>query len=270
MKSKTTVARKRTRPFLLDPRIFSIIRGIDFSVDTLKQNHQFDKNSEMNIRTWHRLCISSYLGFPGMVMVWSLPNSSHLNWLALAMIVWAIGVGILGAVLGLLLMFGRLKLGCPQCNARSDVSGGNNKGMHLSCPKCGELEVQIGSIRGLKILRLQHEEEDEISVSARTSPMKILKRLGISMAVLVALYMLLPFLVFDFTELANPYDEENFGSQQVAIGPKPRWWIPKAARKLDIPGGYSYDPSGWPFVLWKPLCVAFVKSKGYALPAEWR
>jgi hypothetical protein len=97
-----------------------------------------------------------------------------------------------------------------------------------------------------------------------------LKRFGIGVALLAALYLLLPLVIFDFTLIAVPNDEENFRNQSVAIGPRPRWWIPMPSSDFDVPGGFSYDPSGWPFVVWKPLCVAFVKAKGYALPAEWR
>lgn len=100
--------------------------------------------------------------------------------------------------------------------------------------------------------------------------MKALKHFGGGVLVLAGLYVLLPLVVFDFTSAAVPHDEENFGTQEVAIGPKPRWWVPKAAYDLDVPGGFSYDPSGWPFVVWKPICVAFLKFKGYALPVEWR
>jgi hypothetical protein len=100
--------------------------------------------------------------------------------------------------------------------------------------------------------------------------MKRIKKIGAAFAVVAALYVLLPFVLFDFSSVAVPYDEENFGSQQVAIGPKPRWWIPRAARHLDIPGGFDYEPSGWTFVVWKPLCIAFDRAHGYALPAEWR
>jgi hypothetical protein len=100
--------------------------------------------------------------------------------------------------------------------------------------------------------------------------MRRLKKIGVALAVVVGIYILLPLVIFDFSAVATPYDEENFGSQQVAIGPKPWWWVPRAARHLDIPGGFDYDPSGWPFVVWKPLCVAYDKAHGYALPAEWR
>ncbi len=100
--------------------------------------------------------------------------------------------------------------------------------------------------------------------------MSYLRQAVIGAALLVAVYGLLPLAIFDFTSVAVPYDEENYGSQEVAIGPRPYWWVPYAAHDFDLPGGYDYSPEGWPFVVWKPLCVAFVKAKGYALPAEWR
>jgi hypothetical protein len=100
--------------------------------------------------------------------------------------------------------------------------------------------------------------------------MKRLKQIGAVFAVITTLYVLLPLVVFDFSSIAVPYDEENFGSQQVAIGPRPRSWVPGAARHLDIPGGFDYASSSWTFVVWKPLCVAFDRAHGYALPAEWR
>ena len=90
------------------------------------------------------------------------------------------------------------------------------------------------------------------------------------MAILAAVYLLLPLLVFDFTSTAVPFDEENHEDQMVAIGPRPWPWVPRAAYDLDIPGGFSYSPDGWPFVVWKPICVAFVKFRGDALPAQWR
>jgi hypothetical protein len=95
-------------------------------------------------------------------------------------------------------------------------------------------------------------------------------KIALGLAVAAGVYLLLPLIIFDFTSLAVPHDEDNFDGKGVAIGPRPRWWIPGAAYDFDIPGGPGYDASGWPFVVWKPLCVWFVKSKGYALPSEWR
>jgi len=100
--------------------------------------------------------------------------------------------------------------------------------------------------------------------------MKHRRELAIGAAAVAGLYLLLAAIVFDFTSMAHPYDEENFGGQTVAIGPKPRSWIPGATRSIDIPGGADYDESAWPFVVWKPLCVVYVKARGHALPSGWR
>jgi len=86
----------------------------------------------------------------------------------------------------------------------------------------------------------------------------------------VAIYLASALVVFDFGSVAVPYDEDNFGNQQVAIGPQPRSWVPRAVHGYDMPGGFDYAPEGWPFIVWKPLCIVFVRAKGYALPAEWR
>ena len=96
------------------------------------------------------------------------------------------------------------------------------------------------------------------------------KRVGFGVVVIVGLYALLPLAIFNFREVASPYDEDTYEGREVAIGPKPHWWVPKAACKLDIPGGFSYEEGGWPFVVWKPVCITFIQSKGYALPAAWR
>jgi hypothetical protein len=100
--------------------------------------------------------------------------------------------------------------------------------------------------------------------------MKRFKKITVALGVIVGIYILLPLIIFDFSSVASPYDEDNFGGQQVAIGPRPRWWVPGAARHVDVPGGFDYEPSGWTFVVWKPLCIAYDKAHGYALPARWR
>lgn len=100
--------------------------------------------------------------------------------------------------------------------------------------------------------------------------MKRLKKFGAVLGVAAGLYILMPFAVFDISSVATPHDEENYEGRMVVIGPKPWWWVPGAARHWDIPGGFDYDPNSWPFVVWKPFCIAYDKLHGYALPAKWR
>lgn len=96
--------------------------------------------------------------------------------------------------------------------------------------------------------------------------MKWLKLLGVSFVV----YLLLPLAGFGFSSVAVPYDEENHAGRSVAIGPRPRWWLPFAARDIGIPGGADYSPDGSTFRLWKAICVAFCRAKGYEPPTCWR
>lgn len=96
------------------------------------------------------------------------------------------------------------------------------------------------------------------------------RKVWIPLAVTVVVYILAPILVFDFSSPAVPFDEEYHDEKKVAIGPRPRTWIPGATHDFDVPGGFSYAPEGWPFVVWKPLCLAYLQTHGYEKPAEWR
>ena len=101
--------------------------------------------------------------------------------------------------------------------------------------------------------------------------MKLWKHLAFRVVSACALYMVLPLALFDFTQTAVPRNEEFFGTQSVAIGPLPRPWFARfIAADFDFPGGHGYDADGWAFVVWKPLCLWYVKRNGYAPPAEWR
>ena len=114
----------------------------------------------LNARTWHRLCVSGYLLFIGTVALWLLPQNSPLAILALAAVGWGILIALMGAVLGVLLLMGRLAMGCPRCGARSQVTGGNRDGMHLDCPSCGDLRIKLGKLWGLKVTNIGSVEDD--------------------------------------------------------------------------------------------------------------
>jgi hypothetical protein len=86
----------------------------------------------------------------------------------------------------------------------------------------------------------------------------------------IGAYLLLPLLIFDFRNSATPYDESTYEGRSVVIGPRPRAWIPFATRSTDYPGGSDYKASGWPFRVWKPLCILYARRGGYELPAAWR
>lgn len=135
-----------------------------------------------NARTWHRLCISAYCIFPATITGWLLPDDSPFLIPVLLVIGWGILVAILGAAQGVLLAFGRLRMGCPHCNAESPVTGGDRNGMWLDCPKCGELQLRMG-----RFGRLLAEEPEETEVDPRESgsPFLIPKRHPIAFAIVM-------------------------------------------------------------------------------------
>ena len=114
----------------------------------------------INIRTWHRLCISAYGIFPAVIIGWVLPKDSIFIWPIVAVIIWGIIVAALGAIQGIMLACGRLYMGCPRCNIKSNVIGGNSDGIYLACPNCGELRVKLGSLFGLKTIKTGSTEDD--------------------------------------------------------------------------------------------------------------
>jgi hypothetical protein len=84
-------------------------------------------------------------------------------------------------------------------------------------------------------------------------------------AVLLSLYPISFLVVFDLQDTAYCWDEENFGSQQVAVGPRPRWVFDKPRCE-----GILYSPKQWSFTVYRPLCILWLKLNGYAVPYEWR
>jgi len=114
----------------------------------------------LNARTWHRLCVSAYFILPAVIIGWILPENSILIWPVGLAVVWGIFVAVFGAVQGIRLARGSLFLGCPLCNAKSQVTGGNRDGMYLDCFDCGELRFKPGSLFGLKVIRTGSPEDD--------------------------------------------------------------------------------------------------------------
>ncbi len=77
-------------------------------------------------------------------------------------------------------------------------------------------------------------------------------------------YLACALVVFDFRDMAQPWDEENFGNRAVAVGPRPRWPFCRPERT----GGY--DPDAWPFRVWAPVCQGWRHARGYAAPDRIR
>ena len=136
-----------------------------------------------NARTWHRLCISAYSIFPAILTAWFLPDDSPFLIPVAIVIGWGMLVALLGAIQGILFACGRLRMGCPNCNAASPVTGGNQDGMWLDCPKCGELALRLGRLGKLVAeepvtVEDVHEEQG--------SPLRLPKRHPVAFALMIA------------------------------------------------------------------------------------
>jgi hypothetical protein len=115
----------------------------------------------MNVRTWHRMVLAGGLFFALTFLSWFMPEGSVKD----AFIVFGTGFMMLtaavGAVMGVLLILGRLRMGCPLCDSASKVSFGQGNVLCLECPECGDLHVMFGKIGPLKILDQDSADEGE-------------------------------------------------------------------------------------------------------------
>jgi hypothetical protein len=77
-------------------------------------------------------------------------------------------------------------------------------------------------------------------------------------------YIASALLVFDFSAVAYPHDEEYFGDRHVAFGPQPRFRLCRAAYES------GYDGSEWALIIYRPICQAWATRRGFAPPQAWR
>jgi hypothetical protein len=124
----------------------------------------------MNVHTWHRLGLSAYLMFPATIIAWLLPEDSIFIWPLGIVILWGILVCTLGAIQGVRMVCGRLYMGCPICDTRSKVLGGNHDGIYLDCPRCGDLRVNLGRLSKLRAVKPGSDEDDLADVPAVSDP----------------------------------------------------------------------------------------------------
>lgn len=93
-------------------------------------------------------------------MVGLLPKDSPLIWPAIVAIIFGGLVAALGALQGIMLACGKLHMGCPLCNERGFVSGGDGDGIYLECPRCGKLRLKIGRIDAWRAIRRGSVDDD--------------------------------------------------------------------------------------------------------------
>lgn len=115
----------------------------------------------LNVRTWHRLVLASVLVFALSFVCWFLPEGTIKEAVILFGTGFTMFTAALGVVMAVLLVIGRLKMGCPQCGRASKASFGGDNTLCLECPECGELFVSFGRMGPLKILGEDSADEAE-------------------------------------------------------------------------------------------------------------
>ncbi len=70
-------------------------------------------------------------------------------------------LGVIGAILGILLTFGKLRMSCPFCGSAGEVGFGRGADIWMECPNC-ELVHGSGPL-GLKLVKeLLEDESDDL------------------------------------------------------------------------------------------------------------
>ena len=83
---------------------------------------------------------------------------------------------------------------------------------------------------------------------------RLLKRICLIMAFCMVVYVLSILIVFDLSSPAYKFDVEyNRLGKEVALGPKPRWFICPASY-----AGIHYTGEEWPFKAYKPVCSVWI------------
>jgi hypothetical protein len=89
---------------------------------------------------------------------------------------------------------------------------------------------------------------------------------GRGIVVLIACYLGSAAILFDFSEMAWPHDEEDYQGRRVSFGPRPRPCFCVGS----YAGGFHFDGSEWALVVYRPVCQTWVICKGFAVPHRWR
>ncbi|MBI1371025.1 MAG: hypothetical protein GC162_20515 [Planctomycetes bacterium] len=111
----------------------------------------------MPFKLWLYLCklagIPLFVCFIALILLgsdWSAVATRVLFCVLLAL-------GATGACMGVLMVFGRLKMRCPFCGQRGEAWGSKSEGIRMECPTCGL--IWTGGALGLQIFRENTPED---------------------------------------------------------------------------------------------------------------
>lgn len=106
----------------------------------------------MPFRLWFYLTkIGGLAFFTVIVLSLVCGGSRALDAVITVMVLVFIPMGLTGAVMGLLIVCGRLRMGCPFCGRSGSAGGSKASGMWMECTTCGF--IHGGGRFGLRIVR---------------------------------------------------------------------------------------------------------------------
>jgi hypothetical protein len=105
----------------------------------------------MPFRLWFYLTRIGGLVFAVViVLAVVLGDSRAVETVISAMVLIVVPLGLTGAVMGVLMICGRLRMRCPFCGKSGEAGGSKSDGMWMVCPTCGL--VRGGGRFGLRII----------------------------------------------------------------------------------------------------------------------
>ena len=110
----------------------------------------------MYFRIWHYLCrVGAPVLFPAALLAIVMQRGSVLQGIGVGAILVMFILGLVGAVMGVFLSLGKLRMRCPFCGEKGMVSG-DEGGLTLDCPECG-LVYETGFLK-LRLARAANEK----------------------------------------------------------------------------------------------------------------
>ena len=115
----------------------------------------------MPFRLWFYLAkVGVFILFAVIFATFSASSESVMGRVRFIALCILVSLGLIGAFMGILMAFGRLRMLCPFCGKSGRVGGSKREGMWMVCETCGF--VHSSGPLGLKIVR---EEIDDDAAS---------------------------------------------------------------------------------------------------------
>jgi len=113
----------------------------------------------INVKTWLWTCRLSVLLAALVIAAKIYPEETWLAHVGTTALIVLTVICLSGAFMGLLLVLGRLYLGCPLCGMRSRAVGGRGSLLWMECPCCGTLRVSFWRV-GKRCVEKVEERND--------------------------------------------------------------------------------------------------------------